>query len=706
MSTIPPSVTITILSAIVVCHAGPLAAQQETGLPLLQLPDKKIEEVYRANWINTLQPCTENLMPADVASSHSEAARPWKVDVSGHYPGWYPGVDVKHQAAAYLACGRDLPLVLRAWELTTDRYMLEDGGIKPATMHNNSQGVWPETTVDGSVVYYPLRAVATIDYLILGDMIFRYSQDRDWLARNLPAMRRARDFLAGWIDDEGLLLSYSYDLDQVYRDIDGVAQASAYYSLEKLAALENLIGNAAEQQKSKALARRLKEGSNTHFWDAERGYYAEHIAYSNAARRDRLGSVLAVSSQRSPEFSAEKALDGIVGIGVDAFGVGIGEAGKHEWSANHETAGAWIQVGLKRPTSISRAILVNRTDQQLQDGERFAKGYLEFSDGSPNVDVTFTSLGVSRAFVSFSPRTVTWVKFVGTEMQGKGGQHGGLAEFALVPADQPYLKFNHGMTDTNFAMVAFGVADEVRASRIWDYFREHESSFYEVNGLFAPTWIAERAETYGKGELNKRAPYKDCVAIARIWRYDALMRRRMNDGEGIQRTLGYANVLFDRPSGGGVGWFAERYGLGRFQKGDEAQATIPQYAGYPAIYNSFIVQEAMLGLSADVNGVIHIAPCVPTNWYDIGFGQEGCGVRHDHHVGFTYSRDRFEGHLSGPAGPRTLSVQFPPGLATESGTLLIDGRPARLETAGRQATFTVELPDEGRVEFSLVAGRQ
>ncbi len=492
---------------------------------------------------------------------------------------------------------------------------------------------------------------------------------------------------------------------EVYRAMDGVGQASACWALEKLAALERLAGNAEEQRKAEALARRLRTGSNTHFWDPERGYYTEHMAYHNVARSDRLGRILAVSSERSPEFSAAKALDGIIGIGIDAFGVGIGAGGKHEWSANKESVGAWIQVGLKRPTKISKAILVNRTAQRLQAGERFAKGYLEFSDGSPHVDVSFSTLNISRAVVPFPARTVTWVKFVGTRMQGEGGQHAGLAEFALLPADEPYLKFHHGMADTNFAMAAFGVADKIRTAKIGSYFRVHESAFYEVNGLFAPTWIAEKVETYGDGELNKRAPHKDCVALARIWRYDALMRRRMHDGEGIHRTLGYANNLFDRPSGGGVGWFAERYGLGRFQPGDEAEATIPKYAGYPAIYNACIVQEALLGLSADVKGVIHIAPCVPRNWYDIGFGQDGCGVLLDHHLDFAYTQNRFVGHLRGPKGPRTLSVQLPPDLTAKSCLLSIEGNPSPVEIKNRQAIFTLSLTAGERVEFCLSASR-
>lgn len=245
--------------------------------PVLNLPDSKISEVYRANWINTLQPCTENLQPANPENPHAEPKRPWKVDVNGHYPGWYPGVDVKHQAAAYLACGYDLARVLQAWHLITRHHMMSDGGIKPSTMYDNPQGIWPEATAEDTVVYYPLKLVATIDYLLLGDLIFRYSQDRQWLNENLPAMRKARDYLAGWMDQEGLLLSYSYDLDQVYREIDGVAQAAVCLAFNKLADLERIAGGPCDVQRAASLAAQIKLGCSRHLWDADRGFFTEHL---------------------------------------------------------------------------------------------------------------------------------------------------------------------------------------------------------------------------------------------------------------------------------------------------------------------------------------------------------------------------------------------------------------------------------------------
>ena len=167
--------------------------------------DEKIHEVYRNNWHNTLKPC-QVPHPANIEPDlppHVEPLRPWKVDVNGHYPGWYPGVDVKHQAAAYLACEKNLPLVLRAWDLTKTHYLLEDGSVRPMTFYNNPHTIVPETTMDGSVVYYSLRCSANIDLILLGDIIFRFSQDKKWLKENIEYMWRAAAYLEEWIDDQG-----------------------------------------------------------------------------------------------------------------------------------------------------------------------------------------------------------------------------------------------------------------------------------------------------------------------------------------------------------------------------------------------------------------------------------------------------------------------------------------------------------------------
>lgn len=681
-------------------------AYADTTLPMLDLPDPKIMEVYRGNWENSLLPAQESPPSPDspAPAPNEEPNRPWRVDIDAHYPGWYPGVDVKHMAAAYLACEKNLPLVLRAWDLCiSDKYLLADGSVRPMTFHNNPHSVVPETTEDGSVVYYPLRLTSNIDVLLLGDMIYRFSQDKGWLDRNLPVMGKVAAFIEGWMDPEGLVHSDSYDLDQVYREIDGVANASAILAFRRLADLEFVSGNATESQRYKALATRIAKGMEKHFWSASDGFYLEHLAYNNVARATLLGSVVAVSSALDAEHGATKAIDGIRGTGIDAFGAGSGAGGQNEWAAKGETTGAWIQIGLSEPTCIGSVILFNRTTPGLAPGERYAAGRLEFSDGSAPVDVNFTTLDISRAFATFAPRTVTWIKFTGTTMQGEGGANAGLAEFLVLPAEKPYCAYTHGMTDTNFALVGFGAADVTHAATVWDYFKNHESAFYEVNGHFAPTWIAEKTTEYGPGDLNKRAPRKDCVAMGRTWRYDALMHQAMKDGEGLYRTITYANTLYDRPSGGGAGFFAERYGLGRFKPGDEAQATVPKYTEYPAVYNSTIVQQTLLGLDVNAWGTITLAPCVPAEWYVKGFDAEGCGLLKDRDIGFHYGSEEVTGWVSGTPGIQRLRIFVPPGLKEKDCHVLAGEIAAPQSRTGDIVCVDLPVPAEERTTFTLVA---
>ncbi len=673
-------------------------------LPVLNLPDGRIVEVYRANWENSLLPAQEPLpVPgAPAPKPNEEPERPWRVDLNGHYPGWYPGVDVKHMAAAYLACEKHLPLVLRAWDLTiSEKYLLKDGSVRPMTFHDNPHNVVPETTQDGSVVYYPLRLTANIDTLLLGDMIFRFSQDREWLASNLPVMRKVAGFIEAWLDPEGLLHSDSYDLDQVYREIDGVANASAILALRRLADLEAVAGNAERSEGFHGLAARIAGGMEKHFWNGDFGYYVEHLAYNNIAQSNRLGSVLGTSSELDSTHRGDLALDGIRGTGSDAFGAGSGAGGQNEWATKGETTGAWIQVGLSEATSVDSVILFNRTTPGLAPGERFAEGRLDFSDGSPPVTVRFNDLDISRAFVRFDARTVTWITFTGTKMQGESGANAGLAEFLVLPTDKPYHMYNRGMTDTNFALSGFSIAPSPRRDSVWRYFKAHESAFYEVGGLFAPTWIAEKAIEYGPGDLNKRAPHKDCVAMARTWRYDALMRHAMGDGEGIVKTMGYANNLIDRPSGGGAGYYAERYGLGRFQPGDEAEATVPKYTEYPAVYNSTVVQQALLGLDVDAWGTITIAPCVPMDWYTKGFGAEDCGVLRDRDIGFKYSAEEVIGWVSGAPGEQKLQLRLPPELAESRCNLVSMGKEIAFDRDGIEVSFILMIPADSKAEFAL-----
>jgi hypothetical protein len=651
-------------------------------LPTINTPDPQISEVFRGNWENTLKPCQ--------IQCGDSSKRPWRVDVGNRYPDWYCGIDVKYQTRAYLFCEKNLPLVLTGWQHTVLNCRLPNGGIQSTEIHGNPGTAYAFRSKDGTTITYALRTSGTIDLLLTGDMIFRFSQDPRWLKDNMDYMRGAAHWLEGWIDDQGMLYSDDYDHDSLMRrGTDGTAQASACMAFRKLAALEDVLGNSANRDHCEAVADRLARAAKQHLWDPKLGYFSEFAEVNNIARSSLLGSIGGASSEKGPDNAASKAIDGILGYGLDAAGVGEA-AGQSEWAAKNETVGAWIQVNLKVPTAINRLILYNRQAPEVRLGETFAAGHLDFSDGS-NVRVEFNPGLGSRAVVVFKSRTVSWVKFTGDKMQGEGGGSAGVAEFEITPTEEPYLKSTHGMSDVNFALLGYGVADEAQAASVWKYFKAHESAFYTYGGVSCPTWTTELPELYSEKDLNSINPDKDRTAFGRIWRHDVWMRKRMKDGEGIYKTIQYANDIYRRPSGGGPGFFGERYGLGKFTPGDDAQDSTPKYAEYPAEYNATVVGEVLLGISADVRGAIVIDPCVPTAWYSTGFGIENPGVLKDRDIGYVCRSDSLTGWARGKAGGQKVRSLLPPDVKTVR--VIQDGKDLPHQESGRYTTFTLNLAD-------------
>jgi hypothetical protein len=659
------------------------------ALPVVSTPDPAISEVFRGNWVNTLQPC--ELQSGDPDS------RPWMVDARNHYTGWYPAIDEKYQVRDYLFCEKNLELVLTAWQHTNRTCRLGDGGVIACRGYGVGT-VGGYISNDRTTITYPLRASASIDCLLIGDMIFRFSQDRAWLSENIQYMRDTARWLEGWIDDQGLLDGQDYDHDSLMRrGTDGTCQASAIMAFRKLAALEDVLGHADRRDHYEQTAARLTEGAGRVLWDDKLGYFYEYVETNNIARSDRLGYIGGVSSELGPEYAAAKAIDGVLGYGTDGVNIHAGN-GQREWASKGENVGAWIQVNLRKPTAVNRVILYNRQDLSLWPYAMFATGRLDFSDGS-SVPVTFgTGIG-SRAVVPFESRTVSWVKFTGVTTQELGPADAGLAEFEIHPAAEPYLKHTHGMSDANFALVGYGVADDAQARSVWKYFRAHEDAFYFCNGVPCPTWTAELPGTYTGDELNSINPTKDCTAFGRVWRHDVWMRRRMGDAPGIYKTVGWVNALYHRPSGGGDGFFGERYNMGRFIPGDDAVDSTPAYAEYPAEYNATVVGEVVMGVTADVHGMISIDPCAPDDWYRKGFGIENPGILRDRDIGFAYKGGKLSGWIRGTPGNQSFRVLLPPGVRTAR--VLDDGKEVPHSESGGYALFTLDVAAGRTHSFSV-----
>lgn len=150
---------------------------------------------------------------------------------------------------------------------------------------------------------------------------------------------------------------------------------------------------------------------------------------------------VSASTSLSKEFSADKVTDGIIGIGD------IGE-----WACEGVTTDwgyirfPWIQLDWKETRVIDRIVIFDRANMK----EHIAGGKLLFSDGSVIWVNQLPNNGDGHA-IRFSPKKVTWVRFVVTD--GTGSDLG-LSEIEVYPAAgedldfvsrvDPYIETNRG----------------------------------------------------------------------------------------------------------------------------------------------------------------------------------------------------------------------------------------------------------------------
>src|SRR5690554_1510553 len=82
---------------------------------------------------------------------------------------------------------------------------------------------------------------------------------------------------------------------------------------------------------------------------------------------------ITASSEKSAEFSAQKAVDGL--IGIENQGEWVSASGQTSWGAIDYP---WIKLEWEKPQNINRIILYDRPIQE----SHIAGGTLHFSDGT------------------------------------------------------------------------------------------------------------------------------------------------------------------------------------------------------------------------------------------------------------------------------------------------------------------------------------
>jgi LmbE family N-acetylglucosaminyl deacetylase len=143
-----------------------------------------------------------------------------------------------------------------------------------------------------------------------------------------------------------------------------------------------------------------------------------------------LQAVVTDSSEASGGNNAgTKAIDGEIPSQYGAYQtVSTAPITDREWVTKNQLAGAWIQLSWNSVVNVNEVLLSDRPDPS----QNVVAGTLTFSDGSSIAVEPLPIYGRPYA-ITFSQKSVTWVKFTITQAQGTAA---GLAEFqVLAPSD-------------------------------------------------------------------------------------------------------------------------------------------------------------------------------------------------------------------------------------------------------------------------------
>jgi hypothetical protein len=162
----------------------------------------------------------------------------------------------------------------------------------------------------------------------------------------------------------------------------------------------------------------------------------------------------------------------------------------------------------------------------------------------------------------------------------------------------------HGLSDTDWAALAFGTATPQQQDVLWPQLRDERRFYY--GGM--PTGIVAEPDKYEPWEFNYK-DRMDVAAMGRVWYLECQARARMGDAPGLLDSIRRVCTV---GRAGGYFW-RERYGE---NGGYGAQ----QYCEYPANLIR-IVKRFSLGVDFRLDGTLALSPTVPPEFWKQGFGQ-------------------------------------------------------------------------------------
>jgi len=244
----------------------------------LDIPDSLIMEAYE-------RAATQNILAAvnpEIFSGYFSVCADGKGFGIGNT---YPSLDGHQMTDALLWLGQ-ADVVKANWDYVKT-FQKPDGqlplAILPAEAGKKIGPVNYQAPVDPNGGLYrhwvpgdPLRALAGPTYIQNADVIFRYTQDREWLLKELPSINLTADYLASLITSEGAVKGAGYYVERPTRvEYDGVSQCHVADAFHRVSELNAIAGNSKTSSKYQELANRIETFFRTRFWIND--HFAEYI---------------------------------------------------------------------------------------------------------------------------------------------------------------------------------------------------------------------------------------------------------------------------------------------------------------------------------------------------------------------------------------------------------------------------------------------
>ncbi len=215
----------------------------------------------------------------------------------------------------------------------------------------------------------------------------------------------------------------------------------------------------------------------------------------------------------------------------------------------------------------------------------------------------------------------------------------------------------HGLTDVDWTALATGMLDNNQAALLWPKLKDNTDFYF--GGM--PTGICTRPKSYEKWE-STYDDVMDLAAMGRVWYTEARARAKAGDAEGLIKTI---RAVSEKGRETGYFW-RERYNA---EGGYGAQ----KYCEYPANLIR-IVQRFLLGVDHGLDGMLMIAPTVPIDFWNRGFGQTLSWT--DRQISYTMKCDEIAGTFIGPES-QALSVRLDRIPRNKAVRVIVNGKRAQ-----------------------------